>query len=182
MTLNKLTTDHGDSYFITDKVSLRQRGFEKVTKFQWEESFKNEIPPNTFYDIKLPRRATAGSAGYDFFAPFFFSIAPGASKIVQTGIKVYMGQREKLSVFPRSGMGFKYFVRLANTVGIIDSDYYNNPESHGQILIKIRNEGDVTIEVTKGTAFAQGIFGEYFITDDDSPVSEERLGGLGSTG
>ncbi len=130
-------------------------------------------------DAVLPRRATVGSAGYDFYLPCDLSLAPHESIIVDTGIRAKIDDGWMLMICPRSGLGFKYAVRLANTVGIIDSDYYYS-DNEGHIRIKLIN-GDTPLELQKGKAFAQGIFIPYAITYDDD-CTDNRNGGLGSTG
>ena len=139
---------------------------------------KNIYANEGYEDIILPRRATKGSAGYDFFAPCDFVIPKNGSVIVKTGIRAKIDEDWVLCIFPRSGMGFKYGVRLANTAGIIDSDYYG-AENEGHIMIKLTGT-DEDVFVPKGKAFAQGIFLPYGITVDDN-CFEERTGGLGST-
>lgn len=161
--------------------------FEKVSKNQFLADFKDtfnmqdEEILNIYENLKLPKRATKGSAGYDFYAPIKIVLKPGETIKVPTGIRAYMPEDYVLMIFPRSGLGFKYRMQLNNTVGIIDSDYYN-AKNEGHIMIKITNdtnEGKV-IEVNQLDGFAQGIFMSYGIcADDDS--QEERVGGFGST-
>ena len=162
--------------------------FEKVTWGQYCDS-RGWDPANVltegsnvkeYDDLKLPKRATKGSAGYDFFAPFDFSLEPGETIKIPTGIKAKISEGFVLKEYPRSSLGFNYRVRLDNTVGIIDSDYYNNEKNEGHIFIKITNEGNKTLEVKKGDAFCQGIFSEYFLAEEEE-VTEERTGGIGST-
>ena len=131
--------------------------------------------------IKLPARATRGSAGYDFFSPFAFSLKPGQTIKVPTGIRAQMEEEFVLKLYPRSGLGFKYRLQLNNTVGIIDSDYFYS-DNEGHIMAKITNDSreDKTVEITEGMGFMQGIFLEYGITVDDD-ASEIRNGGFGST-
>lgn len=131
--------------------------------------------------VKLPKRATTGSAGYDFFSPFDFTLAPGETVKVPTGIRVKIDEGWVLKIYPRSGLGFKYRLQLNNTVGIIDSDYYYS-DNEGHIFIKVTNDSNEgkTVEIKSGEAFAQGVFVEYGITYDDD-VSEIRNGGFGST-
>jgi len=160
------------------------RGFELISKEQVMNDFElgEDTEEHCLSDIlKLPQRATAKSAGYDFFSPFKFTLAPNQSIKIPTGIKAYMGDDEVLKVFPRSSLGFKYHLRISNTTGIIDSDYYNNDDNEGHIFIKIRNEGNKPIDIDKGEAFAQGIFEKYLIADGDSFEGNERKGGIGST-
>lgn len=136
----------------------------------------------TVYDgIKLPKRATKGSAGYDFFAPFDFKLAPGETIKIPTGIRAEMEEDWVLKLYPRSGLGFKYRLQMNNTVGIIDSDYFYS-DNEGHIFVKITNDTNEgkTVEVAAGTGFAQGIFLEYGITVDDD-ADGVRNGGFGST-
>ena len=160
--------------------------FEKVTWGQYCAG-RGCDPANVFtepyaqeYDnIKIPKRATTGSAGYDFFAPFDFSLVPGATIKIPTGIRCILKEGFVLKEYPRSGLGFKYRVRLDNTVGIIDSDYYKS-DNEGYIFIKITNEGQQILKVKQGEAFCQGIIVEHFYAEEDE-VTEQRNGGFGST-
>ena len=134
---------------------------------------------DAYNSIMLPKRATSGSAGYDFFAPYDFTLAPNETFKVATGIRVKIDEGWVLKIYPRSSLGFKYRLRLDNTVGIIDSDYYY-ADNEGHIFIKITNLGDKPLSVEKGKAFAQGVFVEYGITIDDDACAL-RTGGFGST-
>ncbi len=158
--------------------------FEKVTFEQFKSSFDNldEATLKQMYeDIKLPKRATKGSAGYDFYAPFDINLAPGETIKIPTGIRAWMEEEYVLKLYPRSGLGFKYRLQLNNTVGIIDSDYYYS-DNEGHIFAKITNDSNEnkTVSIAKGTGFMQGIFVEYGITVDDD-ATEVRNGGFGST-
>jgi len=129
-------------------------------------------------DLMLPRRATQGSAGYDFFAPIDIEIPDDeTSIIIPTGIRCKIDPGYFLSIYPRSGLGFKYQVGLDNTVGIIDQDYYYS-DNEGHIMIKLHAKQKVSIP--KGKAFAQGIFTQFFIVTDDESTNV-RNGGFGST-
>lgn len=162
--------------------------FFKVSPENYLQAVKEDFPQYTDDDIRdiyeaipLPERATRGSAGYDFFAPFAFSLPPGATIKIPTGIRVKMEEDWVLKLYPRSGLGFKYRLQLNNTVGIIDSDYYYS-DNEGHIFTKITNdsnEGKV-LEVPAGSGFMQGIFLEYGITYDDD-AKGIRNGGFGST-
>lgn len=135
------------------------------------------------YDsIKLPKRATQGSAGYDFYSPIDFELKPNETICVPTGIRVKMNGGWVLTIYPRSGLGFKFRMQLNNTVGVIDSDYYYS-DNEGHIFIKFTNatNENKTICVSQGNGMAQGIFLPFGITEDDD-VSEIRNGGFGSTG
>ena len=158
--------------------------FEIVSFEQFKSSFDNlnEAEIKKIYDsLKLPKRATKGSAGYDFYAPFKITLKPGETIKVPTGIRVYMEENWVLKLYPRSGLGFKYRLQLNNTVGIIDSDYYYS-DNEGHIFAKITNDSNEgkTVEIEAGTGFMQGIFVEYGITFDDD-ANETRNGGFGST-
>ena len=158
--------------------------FEIVSFEQFKTGFDNESEEvvKSLYDaIKLPKRATKGSAGYDFFAPFDIVLEPGKTIKIPTGIRAKMEDNYVLKLYPRSGLGFKYRLQLNNTVGIIDSDYYNS-KNEGHIFAKITNdsnEGKV-VHIDKNTGFMQGIFVQFGITFDDDTTSI-RDGGFGST-
>lgn len=161
--------------------------FEKVSfeqfKSDWEDTFYLTDNIEEIYDeIKLPKRATLGSAGYDFYTPLAFELKPGESIKIPTGIRAKINDGWVLKLYPRSGLGFKFRVQMNNTVGIIDSDYYNS-DNEGHIFCKIMNDTneDKTVSLNKGAGFCQGIFVEYGITFDDD-VTDERNGGFGSTG
>ena len=162
--------------------------FHKVSEEQffegWKDAFgdtEEAIIKSIYENIKLPKRATAGSAGYDFFSPVDFELRPGETLKMPTGIRAEMDLGWVLKIYPRSGLGFKYRLQLNNTVGIIDSDYFYS-DNEGHIFIKITNDSNEgkTVQVAAGTGFAQGIFLEYGITEDDDATAV-RNGGLGST-
>lgn len=162
--------------------------FMKVSRKIFIESLDECMTPNlcfdkdksdTYENIKLPKRATKFSAGYDFFLPFGIHLEPNETCKIPTGIRVKIDESWVLMCFPRSGLGFKYGMRLINTVGIIDSDYFMS-DNEGHIFLKITNGSDKTLQLMKGDAFAQGIFLPYGITEDDD-VDTVRNGGMGST-
>lgn len=162
--------------------------FHKVSEGQFAEGMKDVFPQlgekeiqEIYQGLRLPRRATTGSAGYDFYSPVDFDLKPGESLKMPTGIRAQMEEGWVLKIYPRSGLGFKYRLQLNNTVGIIDSDYFHS-DNEGHIFIKITNdsrEGKV-VHVDKGNGFAQGIFVEFGITVDDDAAAL-RNGGMGST-
>ena len=158
-------------------LGQKLRGFEYISEEQWESDCPNTDRPT----IIRPKRSTSKSAGYDFFSPVSFELKPGESVKIPTGIKAYMMQDEVLHIYPRSSLGFKYFVRLANSTAIIDCDYFNNENNEGHIWVKIRNEGDNTLVIKKGDAFCQGIFQKYLLADGDDYSGNLRVGGIGST-
>ena len=152
---------------------------EKVGKFKKIDKDKF-IDQKAYDSIQLPKRATIGSAGYDFFAPYDFTIEPKSSFTVHSGIKCKIKGGWVLMVHGRSSLGIKG-LRLNTTVGIIDSDYYSNPQNDGEIGIGLVNTTDKRFEFKAGDRLAQGIFVPYGITTDDD-VTDTRVGGFGSTG
>ena len=156
--------------------------FHKVSYDEYKKSaHSSENPYEEYMDIKLPKRATTGSAGYDFFAPFSFELAPGETIKFATGIRVILDVDKFLGIYPRSGLGFKYRVQLDNTVGIIDSDY-SQSDNEGHIFIKLTNDSKSgkAVYIQKGEAVAQGIIQQYFLTENDN-ADGIRNGGMGST-
>lgn len=149
--------------------------FIKVSETEFLKSGDKE----TYEQIKMPSRATSGSAGYDFFSPITFSLKPNEEIKIATGIRCKIDEGWVLKIYPRSSLGFKYRLTLNNTVGIIDSDYFF-ADNEGHIFIKMTNCGNSEITIEQGKAIAQGIFLEYGITlsDDQTAV---RTGGIGST-
>ena len=134
-----------------------------------------------YEDIKLPKRATAGSAGYDFYAPMAFELKPGETIKIPTGIRAVIDENWVLKIYSRSSLGFKYRLWLDNLTGIIDSDY-SNSDNEGHIFIKVTNNSleDKIVRINRGDKFAQGIFVQYGTVIDDDAV-EARNGGFGST-
>ena len=162
--------------------------FHKVSFEQFKESWDDSFPGASeegikeIYDqIKLPKRATRGSAGYDFFSPVDFELKPGETIKIPTGIRVFIESDWVLNIFPRSGLGFKFRLQMNNTVGIIDSDYFYS-ENEGHIFVKLTNDTNEgkTVSVAQGTGMVQGIFMQYGVTIDDD-ATEVRNGGFGST-
>lgn len=162
--------------------------FYKVSLEQFQSDWADAFPGtdkdrlrDIYEEIKLPRRATSGSAGYDFFTPDALVLSPGETVKLPTGIRARMEEGWVLQIFPRSSLGFKFRLQLNNTVGIIDSDYFYS-DNQGHMFIKMTNntnEGRV-VELPAGTGFAQGIFLPFGITVDDG-CSSSRNGGMGST-
>ena len=172
-----------------DKVSYEQffddftKTFNMIQDTMTTEDY--ELVSNSVrkvYDsIKLPKRATMGSAGYDFFVPIDLNIVPNTTVKIPTGVRCKMKKNYVLQIYPRSSLGFKYRCQLDNTVGIIDSDYYES-DNEGHIFIKITNNtlDGKTIELKCGDAFAQGIFNKYYLAKENK-VHTKRNGGFGST-
>jgi dUTP pyrophosphatase len=143
-----------------------RRGFERVTGYKY---------------VNLPKRKTKQSAGYDIESAIDAVITPGETKVIPTGIKACMKPYEWLGIYARSSLAIKYGLILANGVGVIDSDYYNNPDNEGHIMIALTNISGKTYNVKMGDRIAQGIFHQYYKVDDDS-ADGDRTGGMGSTG
>lgn len=162
--------------------------FMKVSKEQFAEGWKDtfgeisdEELERIYESVKLPKRATSGSAGYDFFSPLTFELKPQETIKIPTGIRVQMEEGWVLKVYPRSGLGFKYRLQLNNTVGIIDSDYFYS-DNEGHMFMKLTNDSKEgkTLEVGQSEGMVQGIFMQYGITEDDD-ADGVRNGGFGST-
>lgn len=132
--------------------------------------------------IKLPVRSDIGSAGYDFYSPIEVEILPGERSTIWTDIKSYMGNDEVLKIYPRSSMGIKYGLQLANTTGIIDSSYYNNSDNDGNIGICIINTSTKSYKISVGDRIGQGIFQKYLVADNDNILNQERTSGIGHSG
>lgn len=167
--------------------------FEKVSFEQFVEDciatgqeYTDEEIKKAYDEIILPKRATKGSAGYDFYSPFDFMVYPSTSTLVPTGVRCKIDDGWVLCIYPRSGHGFKYGVRLANSVGIIDSDYYF-ATNEGHIMVKLMSPPEIpfmnksTMVVKQGERFCQGVFTPFGITKDDH-IEAVRYGGMGSTG
>ena len=185
--------------------------FEKISLDEWLNTFRNQLPEGKtlsdedikelteIYDnIKLPKRATKGSAGYDFFMPITIPpIYPGASALIPTGIKCKINPGWVLLLMPKSGLGIRYKMKLDNTIGVVDSDYYNCEKNEGHIMISFSNElppftvenpitqkpevpKELILEIPVGKAFAQGLLVPYGIAEEEE-VTADRTGGFGST-
>ena len=156
----------------------------KFTKVSYDQYQKDGGGSLEEYDnIKLPQRATSGSAGYDIYSPIDFDLQPNQTILIKTGIRIRLDNDKYLAIFPRSGQGFKFKIQLWNTCGIIDSDYFNS-DNEGHIMIKLFNDSPEgkTMTIKAGTAIAQGIINRFYTTINDSPITDNRNGGFGSTG
>lgn len=164
--------------------------FEKISETQFFKDFAEYISDEAldakdalavYNAIKLPKRATIGSAGHDIFAPYDITIPPKGTVKVPTGIRVFLNDNRFLAIYPRSGLGFKYKMQLYNGVGIIDSDYVFS-DNEGHIWCKFYNDSPdgKTITIKQGEAMCQGIIQQFFMTDDDE-TDGVRNGGMGST-
>lgn len=177
---------------VRDRSKVQRVGeFEKVSLVEFSQAIEPLFGAVRGFDIhtvdqvynalQLPARATSGSAGYDFKAPFDFTLAPGESIKLPTGIRVKINDGWWLACVPRSGLGFKYRVQLDNTIGVVDSDYYNS-DNEGHIFAKITNDSkeNKTVTVKAGEAFMQALFLPFGLTYSDT-ANGIRNGGMGST-
>ena len=155
--------------------------FEKVSENQFIKDLKEliGIDDNFYNDIVLPKRATKGSAGYDFTSPIDFVLKPNEMIKIPTGIRCFIEEGYVLHIYPRSSLGFKYQMALANTVGIIDADYYN-ALNEGHIIVALVNRGNKEINIKKGDRFVQGIFYKFFVAEEEE-ITKVRTGGFGSS-
>ena len=155
--------------------------FEKVSRKQFAEDLQEilGIGEDLYDEIILPKRATRGSAGYDFSSPVDILIRPGEMVKIPSGIRAFIEEGYVLNIYPRSSLGFKYQMTLANTTGIIDADYYN-ARNEGHIIIALVNRGDRDIVIKKGERFVQGIFLKFYMAEEEE-VKTERTGGFGSS-
>lgn len=161
--------------------------FERVSEPQFLQDWPKAMGADVqtiqaaYSSLRLPARATTGSAGYDFFAPADFTLEPGGSIRVPTGVRVRIREGWLLALFPRSGLGFHYRLQLDNTVGIVDSDYFY-AKNEGHILIQMTNDSreGKTLTIKAGKGFAQGIFLPFGLADGDH-TQALRYGGFGST-
>ena len=155
--------------------------FGHVSAAQYAEAMGERIAEAlAVEDIPLPKRATAGSAGYDFVSPVETVIPAGGSALIPTGIRAETEPGWVLMLFPRSSLGFKHGIRLSNTTGIIDSDYAS-AKNEGHIMVKLRNPSEHPVTIGRGERFCQGVFLSYG-TAEETGECAERQGGFGSTG
>ena len=147
------------------------RGFEPVSTFETREDLRC---------LAIPTRKTAHSAGYDFSCPRDVTIKAGESEMICTGIKAFMLPDEFLALHIRSSKGIRYGLMLKNCTGIIDSDYYNNPDNEGEIIACIQNTSNVDVTLAEGEEFIQGVFCKYLTVMNDE-ARDKRAGGIGST-
>ena len=148
------------------------RDFEKIS---FEQFSKDVAPDQELYDsIIIPQRNSVATAGYDIHLLNDLELKPGEVAKLPTGLKAHFGKDEVLLIVVRSGTGFKYNIRLCNQIGVIDSDYYNNPDNEGHLFVKVQNEDDKTHSFKRGDALVQGVFMKYLTTDNDQDLGEKR--------
>ena len=154
--------------------------FTRVSAAQYAEAMADREGALPLEEIPLPRRATAGSAGYDFVSPLEVTVPPEGTALIPTGIRAEMEPGWVLLLFPRSSLGFRHGLRLSNTVGVIDSDYAF-AKNEGHIMVKLRNPQPAPVTIGRGERFCQGVFLPYGTAEEESDFAE-RSGGFGSTG
>lgn len=163
-----------------EKISERQF-FTDFAEYLDDECLDTRDGRAIYNMIKLPKRATTGSAGYDIFAPFDIEIPPKGTVKVPTGIRVLLDDDKFLAIYPRSGLGFKYKMQMWNTIPVIDADY-SGSDNEGHIWVKFYNDSPdgKTITIKQGEAMCQGVIQQYFKTINDE-TEGIRNGGIGST-
>ena len=149
---------------------MRARGFEVVREDARKFADK---------EIQLPTRGTSKAAAYDFYSNDTYTVEPNKIAKIWTDVKAYMGDDEVLLLDVRSSMGGKFM--LANTLGVIDADYYSNEKNDGNIGVFLLNISDETLTINAGDRIAQGMFFNYLIADNGN-TDAVREGGFGSTG
>lgn len=144
------------------------------------EIVKTENLVDNVVPAKMPQRATKFSAGYDMYSPFDYELKSGETKLLWTNIKAQMNDDEYLMLCVTSGMG-KKGIKLANGVGIVDADYYSNPKNDGNLGFLLQNLSSLDYIIKAGDKIGQGIFMKYLVVDNEAEISNERVGGFGST-
>ena len=158
------------------KVSLEQ--FEKDYRALVDKNIENGDLKAIYDQIKLPSRATTGSAGYDFFLPYKISLKAGEEIMIPTGIRKDYG----LFILSKSGLGSRSRLQLNTCISLIDSDYFYS-DNEGHMLFKLIHDSrdpKAVLTLDAGKSFVQGVFIRYGITESDN-ASGVRNGGLGST-
>jgi len=155
------------------------RYFEKISLNQFKKDIS--LDDSLYNSIEIPKRATKYSAGYDFYLNEDIVIKKGEKVKIPTGLKVRLNEDEFLGIYVRSGLGTKKNIRMCNQTAIIDHDYYNNISNEGHIFVFLQNHGEEDVFLKKGSAYVQGIFQKYYLSDNDFYVCEDRVGGLGSS-
>ncbi len=144
------------------------------------ERVRDEFVKYDNKDVKLPVRATKYSVCYDFYSPIAYVLKPGETKLIFTNIKATYGEDEGLFLATTSGMG-KRGIILAQGIGIIESDYYNNPDNDGNLGFMLYNHSDVDYPINVGDKIGQGFFMKFLTVDNEAEITTVRTGGFGST-
>lgn len=146
------------------------RGFEKISS--------QTSNPN----VSIPQRKTKHSVGYDISIPTDLSIPAQSTVKVAIGVKAFFQEDEVMYIFPRSSLAIKKNITLANGVAVFESDYYNNPDNEGEIILALKNSGDKEVSLAQGERVAQCVFHKVLFVDTEVTPQQTRLGGIGSTG
>ena len=157
--------------------------FEKVSykEFKKHTDANMHCGADEYDEIRIPQRATSGSAGYDISSPVNITIPAGCKRVIPTGLKVRMEPGWTMQMYIRSSLAIKKQLELQTSVSVIDADYYGNENNEGHICVPVKNESRVPIFIAAGERIAQGVFIQHGITDDDQAKGIRR-GGIGSTG
>lgn len=157
--------------------------FERISKSQFEKDWiwDKKFSGVAYDNVKLPTRATARSAGYDFYSPINFILNPGEAIVIPTGIRAKMSDGTVLLLYVRSSIGIKHGVVLCNGTGVVDADYYD-AENEGHICCALRNLGKLPFSVNVGDRIMQGVFTPFLTIDEKERATGKRTGGVGSTG
>ena len=157
--------------------------FEKVSFKEFKAHANSNMKCNAdeYDNIVMPKRSTAGSAGYDIASPVNITIPAGCERTIPTGLKVQIDAGYCMELYIRSSLAIKKNLGLVTGVSVIDSDYYDNEKNEGHIMMPVRNKGARPVFIAAGDRIAQGKFSPYALCDDDK-ATEKRVGGIGSTG
>lgn len=151
--------------------------FEYVERIKKSNNFQSEE-----WNMNLPQRSTKKSAGYDFINPETVTIQPKEIVYVKTGVKACFPDDYVLKLYNRSSNPKKLGLVIMNGVGIIDADYYNNPDNEGEIAFAFMNIKEEPVTLEYGCKLGQGIFEKYYTVDNEDAITTERTSGFGSTG
>lgn len=189
-----------------EKISFEQweKDFDREILKNFNPDKQDETIRNWYDSIEIPERKTRGSAGYDFAMPFSIQMQPQSEIMIPTGIcwvctkpitkiksvdcngiltyivKDEFDPTKVLKIYPRSGLGVKHGIRLANTTGIVDSDYYQ-ADNEGHIFVKLVNPSEDVVSIPLGKGFCQGIIQDYHTCENEGDITTQRIGGHGST-
>ena len=167
--------------FILGEFRFTPGMCEEVEEVRGFEVVSDEFRKHPNVEIQLPTRGSKISAGYDFYLPCDLILQPGEKTCVWSDVKAYMQEGEVLMLHVRSSIGIKKGLMLSNITGVIDADYYNNPNNNGNIGIALYNYSNETVELKRGERICQGVFIPFLVADNGN-TDKERTGGIGSTG
>ena len=163
-----------------EKVSWEEFQKDYINIFGAGKTIDMSVVRSIYDNIKIPQRKTKYSAGHDISIPFEIALSSGNKMMIPTGIRCRLDEDYVMLIAPRSSLGIKKGLRLNNTLAVIDSDYYMNPDNEGHIFISVVNDGRDVIKFKAGDNIVQAMFVKYGVADE-AEVTEERSGGIGST-